>query len=69
VRIRTNPELKWDTPSRAFETDFIDTPGRSYDVSANGNRLLIVKHDTRDIVNRVNLVANWVELLRPTRGK
>jgi hypothetical protein len=31
--------------------------------------LLIVKHDTRDIVNRVNLVANWVELLRPTRGK
>jgi eukaryotic-like serine/threonine-protein kinase len=69
VRIRTNPELKWDTPSLAFETDFIDTPGRSYDVSANGNRLLIVKHDTRDIVNRVNLVANWVELLRPTRGK
>ena len=36
---------------------------------ANGNRLLIVKHDTPDILNRVNLVVNWVELLRPTRGK
>jgi Tol biopolymer transport system component len=67
VRIRTNPELKWDKPTLAFETDFVDTPGRSYDVSANGTRLLIVRRDTRDIVDRVNLVVNWVESLRPSR--
>jgi Tol biopolymer transport system component len=66
VRIRTTPELHWDAPTLAFETDFVDTPGRSYDVSADGTRLLIVKRETPDILNRINLVVNWMELLLVT---
>jgi hypothetical protein len=40
--LSTQPELRWDSPRLAFETDFIDTPGRSYDVSPDGQRLLVI---------------------------
>ncbi len=34
---------KWDPPRLVFGTEFIDTPGISYDVSRDGQRLLVVK--------------------------
>ena len=63
VRIRTSPELQWDGPRLRFETDFIDTPGRSYDVSSDGTRLLVVKRAEPDIRNRIDLVLNWTAAL------
>ena len=47
----------------AFETDFIDTPGRSYDISPDGKRLLVVKRAEEAARNRINLVVNWTSLL------
>lgn len=63
VSIRTAPELQWGAPRLRFETDFIDTPGRSYDVSSDGKRLLVVKRAEPDISNRVELVLNWTAAL------
>jgi Tol biopolymer transport system component len=63
VRIRTAPELQWDPPRLRFETDFIDTPGRSYDVSPDGKRLLVVKRAEPDVRNRIELVLNWTGVL------
>jgi len=63
VRIRTTPDLQWEPPTLAFQTDFIDTPGRSYDVSPDGKRLLVVKRAQPDIRNRINLVANWTKMV------
>jgi serine/threonine protein kinase/Tol biopolymer transport system component len=68
VKIRTQTELQWDPPTVAFETDFIDTAGRSYDVSPDGQRLLVVKRAETDILNRINFIANWTEEFRP-RGQ
>jgi hypothetical protein len=65
VRVRTQPDLQWDTPRLRFETDFVDTPGRSYDVSPDGTRLLVVKRATADVRNRIELVMNWQRPLRP----
>jgi serine/threonine-protein kinase len=62
-KIRTQPDLQWDPPQLAFETDFIDTPGRSYDISPDGKRLLVVKRAGEAARNRINLVANWTSLL------
>jgi serine/threonine-protein kinase len=64
VRIRTQPDLQWDAPRLRFETDFVDTPGRSYDVSPDGTRLLVVKRATADVRNRIDLVVNWRQLPR-----
>jgi hypothetical protein len=63
ARIRTQPDLQWDPPQLAFETDFIDTPGRSYDVAPDGKRLLVVKRAAEGTHNRINLVTNWTSLL------
>lgn len=64
MKIRSQPELQWDPPQLAFQTDFIDTPGRSYAVSPDGKRLLAVKRAEPDVRNRINLVTNWTEALK-----
>ena len=68
--ISTEPELHWGAPHVAFETDFIDTPGRSYDVSPDGRRLLVVKHVEGVTTNKLHVVSNWREgLKRQATGK
>jgi hypothetical protein len=59
TRISTQHELRWDPPHVAFQTDFIDTPGTSYDVSPDGQRLLVVKRATPDIRNKLHVITNW----------
>jgi Tol biopolymer transport system component len=61
VEIQTEPELDWKSPQLAFETDFIDTPGVSYDISSDGNRLYVVKPAQPDITDRIHVVANWAD--------
>jgi serine/threonine-protein kinase len=59
ARVRTQNGLEWDPPRLRFETDFVDTPGRSYDVSPDGKRLFVVKRATADVRDRIELVVNW----------
>ena len=40
AKVTTDPELQWEGVRLVFDTDFIDTPGMSYDVSPDGARLL-----------------------------
>jgi Tol biopolymer transport system component len=63
VRMRTQPELQWDPPQPAFQIDFLDSMGRSYDVSPDGQRLLVPKRAAPDRSDRINLVMNWPALL------
>src|SRR5205823_8137073 len=41
TRVTTTPTLTWSTPRLVFDAEFIDTPGMSYDVSNDGQRLLV----------------------------
>jgi len=50
-----------------FDTEFIDTPGTSYDVSGDGQRLLVVKRAHAVVQSRIEVVANWFELLERRR--
>ena len=55
----------------AFKTDFIDTPGRSYDVSADGERLFVVKGTRERTGTKLHVIQNWFEELKrlvPTGG-
>lgn len=64
TRVTTDPELRWDPPRLVFATDFIDTPGMSYDISPDGQRLLVVKRAEAQASHpTVNLVVNWTEAL------
>ena len=51
-----------------FETDFIDTPGISYDVSSDGQQLFVVKRADSDLQTKLHLVTNWSEPLRQAVG-
>jgi hypothetical protein len=46
-----------------FQTDYLETPGRSYDVSPDGQRLLVVKRAEPDIRDRIHVITNWTSLL------
>jgi hypothetical protein len=63
--LSSHPELRWDPPRPAFQTDFIDTPGRSYDVSPDGQRLIVVKRAAPEIQTKLHLITNWYEPQRP----
>jgi len=59
THVTTEPALKWDAPKLAFETEFVDTPGRSYAVSPDGQRLLVVKPVEPDRTTAIQVVSNW----------
>lgn len=59
VEIRTEPELTWSAPRVAFETDFVDTMGRSFDVSSDGQRLYVIKQPNPPDGSRINVITNW----------
>jgi len=59
VAITTEPTLSWSAPRQVFETDFIDTMGRSYDVSSDGQSLYVVKQPNPPDGTRVHVVTGW----------
>ncbi len=66
----TTPELAWNPPQQLFSTDFIDTPARSFDVSPDGQRVLLFKRTRKDQRDKLHVVMNWFEELKslaPTR--
>jgi serine/threonine-protein kinase len=67
THVVTTPELSWDRPSLAFDTEFIDTPGMSYDVSRDGQRLLVVKRAHAVGASRIEIVTNWTTLVDRAR--
>ena len=44
-------------PRVAFETPFLDTPGRSYDVTPDGRRLYTIMQAEDDVDDRIHVVA------------
>jgi len=64
VRVSTNPRLQWEPPQLAFETEYVDTPGRSYDVSSDGRYLYVVKSAHPPDPTRLYVVQNWFEELK-----
>ena len=62
TKVTTSPDPRWDLPRLAFDVDFIDTQGISYDVTRDGQRLLVVKRDHPMQTAQVELISNWTKL-------
>ncbi len=59
------PELAWEPPRVVFSVgDFLETPGRSYDVSSDGQRLFVLKRAEPVANDRVHVIANWDQQLK-----
>ena len=61
THISTTPALHWDPPRLVFVSEFVDTPGLSYDVSRDGQRLLIVKRARPVVRSKINIIVNWLD--------
>jgi hypothetical protein len=59
AKISTTPNLHWDSPQLVFETEFLDTPGISYDISTDGQRLLVVKPAEPAVQDKIQILNNW----------
>jgi hypothetical protein len=68
--VTTAPALSFDTLSAGLNTtEFIDTPGISYDVTSDGMRLLLVKRTRAPQTKRIAFIRDWLELAeRGTRS-
>jgi len=52
-------------PQVLFEGDYVNVRGRSYDVSPDGKRFLLVKGSEKLSKHRqLNIVLNWFEELK-----
>ena len=50
---------------RVFQVDdFLDTPGRSYDVSSDGQTMYVVQRAEPAIDDRIHFFSNWFEELK-----
>jgi hypothetical protein len=57
-----NGTFPWHA-AQVFDVEFSDTPGMSYDVSADGQRLLVGKRVRPVTTSRIELISNWTDLL------
>jgi hypothetical protein len=62
-RVETHPELRWGPPELVWESDYVDTPGLSYDVSQDGRYLYVLKSVHKPDASRLHVVTNWFEEL------
>jgi eukaryotic-like serine/threonine-protein kinase len=63
-RVRSGPKFQWERPEKVFEVaGFIDTWGKSFDVSPDGERLLVVKRERVLPRDKIHVVQNWAAFL------
>jgi hypothetical protein len=64
-KIRLEPELSIGAPQLVFEVPgFVDTVGRSYDISRDGQRLLVLRSVNEPTRTKLHLVHNWFAELK-----
>ena len=61
--VSLEPELRLGPARQLFETEFIDVPGVSYDVSSDGQQLFVVKTAEPASRTKVRVITNFFDLL------
>ena len=60
VNLDDSPEMGPEMLSFTMQ-DFLDTPGRSFDVSSDGHNLYYVQLAEPAIDDRIHIITNWLE--------
>jgi len=66
VRVETKPTLSFGNPVKILDNVRAMTPGRSYDISPDGRRFLVLKDPPSALqsIRHLDVVLNWTEDLR-----
>jgi hypothetical protein len=64
--VATKPTFAIRSPTKMLDNVAVITPGRSYDVSRDGKRFLILKPGpgASQSIRQLEVVLNWIEDLR-----
>jgi serine/threonine-protein kinase len=61
--VRTAPMFDWSPPRMILQTEFNDSPGPSFSLSADGQRILVVKRREERPRNTIHVIHGWVSQL------
>jgi hypothetical protein len=65
VAVRTQPDFSAEAPKFMFEGPYLNVPGVSYDVAADGQRFMMLEESVKQPpTTRLNVVLNWFEELK-----
>ena len=65
VLISTDPDFAAGVPRMLFKGPSLNVPGRSYDVSPDGQRFMVLQPEHDDsAVRQIHVVLNWLEELK-----
>ena len=59
AEIATEPQFTASTPPMLFEGPFLNVPGFSYDVGADGRFLMLEESDKQPVTTQVQVIFNW----------
>ena len=59
VDVQLKPEIVLGEPRVFYEGSFVNVPGRSYDISPDGTRALVIKGPV-DTAHSIRLITNWL---------
>ena len=57
MQTTTGEDFSFTEPELAFQIPFLDTPGLSYDVTSDGQRMYTIVQAEEDIVDRIHVVT------------
>jgi serine/threonine-protein kinase len=63
VSIGWTPELQVGPPQVVFERDWVNVPGRSYDISPDGTRFLVILPESGS-ASQLNVILGWRDEVR-----
>jgi serine/threonine-protein kinase len=61
--VRTAPMFDWSPPRLILQTQFNDSPGPSFSLSADGQRILVVKRREDRPRNTIHVIHGWLSQL------
>ena len=60
VDVQLKPEIALGEPRVFYDGSFVNVPGRSYDISPDGKRALVIK-GPEDTARSIRLITNWLD--------
>jgi hypothetical protein len=64
TEVRPTPRFEWKPPRQILQTQFNDSPGPSWALSPDGQRILVVKRKQEPPRTRLRVVHGWLADLK-----
>ena len=61
-RVRIGSDVEWEPPQAVLQTEFVDSPGKSWALSADGQRILVLQSTAPSSQTKLHVISGW---LRP----